>query len=334
MIENIKENDPAPPTPQLGIMQSNINNMGYNCSECSSLIEILSINEDNNTMKFNCINNNNHNNNIKIKEYFKKMQNYNDIKNLNEICEIHWNKKNNEYINYCFDCKLHLCKECIKSKIHQNHNKEYIFDLQPNEEELNIIKEKFEYYNNNIKKIRREKENRIKDLKNILKKDIERENKKLKTIEEKNKIKEKKELKINNQKYIEDLVEIKRKYEEEIKMRKIKYESGNSNINNKYKLISNKDKIMHNNKLKELDYFYKNKINNLSDIYNIKIDNILNIIKINEIIYNTYNICNNNYYYSLNINNIINKKYIIENKEENIIEEVKNNKMNKNILIE
>ena len=71
--------------------------------------------------------------------------------------------------------------------------------------------------------------------------------------------------------------------------------------------------------------------------YNIKIDNILNIKKLNEIIYNTYNICNNNYYFSLNINNLINKddkiynEDIIENKEDKIIEEIGSNKMN-NIL--
>ena len=48
----------APPTPQSKIEISDIN---YNCTECSSLIEILSINEDNNCIEFKCLNKeNNH----------------------------------------------------------------------------------------------------------------------------------------------------------------------------------------------------------------------------------------------------------------------------------
>ena len=171
MIENKKEDNSAPPNPKYD------NNIGYNCLECSSLIEILSINEGNNTIKFNCINNKNHNNNIKIKEYLEKMKKYNDNKNLNERCELHENKTK-KFINYCFDCKLHLCKECLKSKIHKTHNKVNIFESQPDEEELNIIKNKIEYYNNNIKNIKIEKESRIKELKNILNNDIKIENKK------------------------------------------------------------------------------------------------------------------------------------------------------------
>ena len=43
--------DAHPPmTPELN------DELYYNCSECSSLIEIISINEDNNTIEFNCLN--------------------------------------------------------------------------------------------------------------------------------------------------------------------------------------------------------------------------------------------------------------------------------------
>jgi len=68
MIENRKEDNSAPPNSNYD------NNIGYNCLECSSLIEILSINENNNTIEFKCINNNNHNNKIKIKDYLEKMK--------------------------------------------------------------------------------------------------------------------------------------------------------------------------------------------------------------------------------------------------------------------
>ena len=167
MSENKKEDDLILSTPQLKQIQLN-NNIGYNCSECSSLIEILSINEDNNTIKFNCINN--HKNNIKIKEYLEKMEKYKDNKNINENCEIHTKTKDYiKYVNFCFNCKLHLCKECLKSKIHKNHNKIYIFEIQPNEEELNLIEQKFIFYNNYIKSITFEKESKVEELKNKFK---------------------------------------------------------------------------------------------------------------------------------------------------------------------
>ena len=50
-------------------------------------------------------------------------------------------------MNYCFDCKCYICIECLKSKIHKNHNKIIIFESQPDEENLNIIKNKIEFYN-------------------------------------------------------------------------------------------------------------------------------------------------------------------------------------------
>ena len=44
----------------------------YNCSECSSLIEILSINEENNTIEFKCLNKG-INIELSIEDYLKNM---------------------------------------------------------------------------------------------------------------------------------------------------------------------------------------------------------------------------------------------------------------------
>ena len=50
-----------------------------------------------------------------LKEYLEKMKKHNN-RNLNcEECEIH--KKNNKYVSYCFNCKCHLCKECLNLEI-------------------------------------------------------------------------------------------------------------------------------------------------------------------------------------------------------------------------
>ena len=84
-------------------------------------------------------------------------------------------------------------------------------------------------------------------------------------------------------------------------------------INKKYKIINEKEYIMNKYKKDKLDKKSKEKINDL--IYDKKIENILNIKKLNEIIYNTYNKHNNNYYCSINIKNII--LNYIEDKEEN-----------------
>ena len=48
-----------------------LNEIYYNCTECSSHIEILYINEKANTIEFKCINNN-HIKKLSIKEYINK----------------------------------------------------------------------------------------------------------------------------------------------------------------------------------------------------------------------------------------------------------------------
>ena len=312
----------APSTPQ--IIELDNNNINYNCTECSSLIEIIFINEKDNIIKFKCIDNN-HEKEMNIKEYLEKMEKYKNNK-IKEKCEKH----NNEFIIYCFDCKYHLCKECLKSKIHKKHNKNDIYELQPTKEELNIINNKLIKYNKEIENIKIEKNNKIKELDNLLYKEKENKNKKLKIKIENNKKKEEKELIKNNKNYIKELKKIKNKYEKKIK-----------EIKNKYKIINNNENIKNENIKEELN----NKINKIKEnlLYDKKIDNILNIKKLNIIIYNTYNKYNNNYYYSLNINNIINNNKIedelnniINNKNINyIINEINinNENINKKIRI-
>ena len=94
--------------------QLQLNEIYYNCTKCSSSIEILSINEIECIIEFKCINNN-HKEKMPIKEYIDKMKDFND-KNINDdICIIEDHKKN-KYECYCFDCNKHLCKECLKSR--------------------------------------------------------------------------------------------------------------------------------------------------------------------------------------------------------------------------
>ena len=91
-------NDAAPLS-----IETNNSEIYYNCSECSSLIEIISINENNNIIEFKCLNkDSNHPKNIimPLKEYLEKMKKFNNRKINCEECEIH--NKNNKYVSYFF----------------------------------------------------------------------------------------------------------------------------------------------------------------------------------------------------------------------------------------
>ena len=70
-----------------------LNEIYYNCSECLSCIEILSINENESTIKFKCINNN-HKIKMAIKEYINKMKSFNNEKINGNLCNIHKKKTN------------------------------------------------------------------------------------------------------------------------------------------------------------------------------------------------------------------------------------------------
>ena len=99
------------------------------CPECSSLIEILSINEDNNIIEYRCLK--------EDKIYIKSIRDYlekikeNKQKNINELKDICKNHENQKYVSYCFDCKCHLCEECLKKRNHINHRKNNIIEIKP-----------------------------------------------------------------------------------------------------------------------------------------------------------------------------------------------------------
>ena len=134
-MENIiqnKESNDLDDAPSL-----KLNKIGYNCTECSSTIEIVSLNEK--EIEFKC--NNKHNKKMNLKEYLKEMKKYNDIKLNDKICKKH----NEEYLSYCFECNKHLCKECLKTGEHSYHYKIILIEIVPNNELIinvkNIIKQ-------------------------------------------------------------------------------------------------------------------------------------------------------------------------------------------------
>ena len=300
--------------------------MYYNCTECSSPIEILYINEKTNIIEFKC-SINKHIKKLSIKEYMEKMKNFNN-KNINdEVCIV--DNHNKKYEFYCLDCNKHLCKECIKTRDHINHSKKIIIEIQPNEKELKIMENVIKYCEDKINNLVKDKFNKIKEMNNKKK---ESENK----LKEKNEfqIKEdtiqmEKELHIKDDEYLLNKPNIKDKYENEI-----------NEIKNKYKATADNNKKIYEKELSDLNDKYKRKIKRYN--YDEYIENTEYLKKLIEIIYNTYNVYNNNYYNSININTLLisifnNRIYVKDdlNKEyENIIKikigKINNNNYNKN----
>ena len=135
------------------------NKINYNCSDCSSLIEIIYIDE--NKIEFKCTNN--HKIKIDIKEYLNKMKIFNKGKLNDKMC----NKHNKEYLVYCFDCNTHLCKEYLKLGEHRYHYKINIIEIIPDNEALNKITDliktnKFEY--KKLYKRKTKVENKLNDI--------------------------------------------------------------------------------------------------------------------------------------------------------------------------
>ena len=288
--------------------------INYHCTECQSLIEILSIDEEKNEIEFKCTNKDN-NHGIKImtiKEYLAKMKNNNQNNVNSDECKMH---NNNKYVSLCLDCNLHLCEECLKSRAHINHRKNNNIEVKPIQEELLTFKEIKKYYNEKEKNLKCQKIKKKKEIDNIIQNKKNSEEKRKDDRIKINNEEEKKELQDENEKYISDIEKIKKKYENEIKQRKDKYEKDKKEIKNKYKLQNKKENMIYEFNIKEIEKKYNEVFNNLQ--YDIKIQNLTNFKSINEMIFNTYNNNKNNYYNAININNILlsySKNEYIKNK--------------------
>ena len=294
---------------------SELNEINYNCTECPSPIEIISINK--NEIEFKCINTNNIKK-MKINEYLESMKKIDNNEINNDKCVNH---NNSIYICYCFDCKKHLCKECLKSREHISHLKNYIIEILPNKNELNQFKKIINYYEDKIYQLEVKKMNKKREITNKFNEYKVKLKEKYEKNKQENDDNKMKDLKLNNDKYFLDIKDIHKKYINEIITRKKDYEKENKKINTKYKLRYQINNIKYQNKLEEIDKKYINIVRK----FNIdkKIEDIKNIKRLNEIIYNTYHLYKNNYYNLINFNNML-----IQNKNNNLIKDDKLKKLN------
>ena len=280
-----------------------LNDISYNCTKCSSPIEVLSLNEKNCFIEFNCIKNN-HKIKISIKDYLNQMK---DLKNKNannDICE---DKQHNlKYEYYCINCKTHLCKVCLKSRNHINHFKYSLFEMQPNKNEFNIIENIIKDYENKIGFLEKEKIKINKKYKEAKIKLNERKELSMK----KDEINMEKEIKLKIDEYLLNLNNLRTQYENDIKSMKERNKKNINEIKKKYMRKNEYNNFYYNIKIEILD----NKYNKIIQKYkfNEKIEHINNLKKLNAIIYNTFDTYKNNYFNIININNIL--IYNLENK--------------------
>ena len=104
---------PAPPALQ-NINISEIDS--YTCSNCSSSIKLISIDEKKMTISFECLNedsnNNHHIQSMPINEYIKKMIINTYLFSKCSICKTIQISINNSPFNYCLNCKEIICNDC------------------------------------------------------------------------------------------------------------------------------------------------------------------------------------------------------------------------------
>ena len=140
--------------------ESKMDSYQYNCTECTSLIEIISLNNTLNEIEFRCLNNS-HRIKKPLNDYLNIMGTYKYAASLKTECECAGHNKS-KYEYYCLNCDKHLCKFCLESKEHLYHIKFNIMaEISLTKEEEKLI-EKFIDDNNNNAQLERYKD--VKDL--------------------------------------------------------------------------------------------------------------------------------------------------------------------------
>ena len=133
-------NEPETLTPELKEENELKENESYVCTECSSFIEITSLDDINNIISFNCPSHGAKT--MTIKDYLEKMKKNTFLYSACSSCKKKQNEiNNNEIFNYCTNCKIIICNKCIinhdrKHYIIKNNKNLTICPLHPNNNNL------------------------------------------------------------------------------------------------------------------------------------------------------------------------------------------------------
>ena len=339
-------------------------NQSYSCTECSSLIEITSLDEINNILSFKCPTHGTKT--MTIKKYLEDMKkntflysicslckkkqneiNNNEIFNYCTNCKLiicnscimnhdreHVTIKNNKNlticplhpknnnISYCLDCNCHICKECMKHRKHMEHKKKIIQEIEPSDEEINSLLKVIEAYKDKIKSSEIKKNNELSEKKIEFNKEKEKEKNDYQKLCENTKKEKENELQENENNHNYEIKEITDKYQKELDEKQIIYENNKKLINNKYENKKAYNKENFEKKKDILEKNYENEKNRIENAFKEQINNFKELLKINDIIYNTYNSSKENYFHNINIINLLVNYY---NKGNEIIREMKDN---------
>ena len=260
-----------------------------------------------------------------------------NIINNNEYynkCPKHYNQI---YTSFCSDCKENICDECKRSKMHRGHRKYDFLEIEPTNDEIAQINDFCSKFKNSLKSIENSGKKEIEELKNIKNQLLEAIRQASKSQNQNLKDEYNKNINNNIKNYEIKKQILVNKYNEDLRKLFEEFESLNKNY--KKNLLESLSICQQNyNEAKnKVESNYESLIikcqkykNELKVKYN-------NIIKLNEIIINSYNKNKNQYYYIINVandlkfikdynNNLmpniflktINDKYNLDIKEDNI----------------
>ena len=102
--------------------------------------------------------------------------------------------------------------------------------------------------------------------------------------------------------YKDEVKEINNRYQKELNEKKIIFDNNNVSIKNKYEIINVYNKENFDKKCDILEKKFENEKNRIVNLFKEKINNLKELLKINDIIYNTYNTSKENYFHNININ--------------------------------
>ena len=344
-----------------------LKNESYACTDCQSDIEIISMDIHKKKISFKCFHNNHDIKNMLIKDYINLMEKNTYLydacsicnKNQKEnniifnfctecktvICEkctyrhtnnnkkSHFLIKNNQKTimcmehpknkntEFCLDCKKHLCHECLKSRKHFNHRKNNLVETNPTEEEKTIMSD---FINDlGVKKLKMEKfrDEALLELKHKIIKEKNDADYQLNTFINRSKDKLKKDIAFYNKKLIYELEKAKKEYENTIKLKLNIFNTYIKELNIKF------EKEIDNYK----NFYYKNKIDTININYKNDYNDLLNI---NEIIKNSLEKYDKNYYYNINFVSIVSSIKTYYKSEKNILNNLVLNDDNDKIINE
>ena len=206
-----------------------------------------------------------------ISEYIDLMRN-NKNNEKGVRCFLHPKEKNS---SFCFECNIHICEECKKSKKHIGYRKDDIIEVFVTDEIKKILNGIIDIYKERLEKL-----NKIKGENEAGLFNKKEDDKAKKDEQRKDKIKEiqkqlKKEL-LGNEKILnKNLYNLKLQYENKVNLCKSQFNINKEVINKKYERLIDYYNNIFNEELNKIEKEYNNYISNLE--HNKKINTYQNL---------------------------------------------------------